>query len=102
MKPTAESAQLTITLEGDDLVIRIGQGLLLHAIQNGPAWGDYKITKPEQFIQEIIQELEAEDEEGTTLVHRALDAAAINAIEGGSEAVTECSGFDDEEDPTAE
>lgn len=102
MKPTAESAELTVTLEGDDLVIRIGQGLLLHAIQNGPSWGDYKITKPEVFIQEIVKELEAEDEEGTTLVHRALDAAAINAVECGSEAVTELSDFDDEEYTDAE
>lgn len=88
MKPLAESAQLTVQIEGDDLVIRIGSALLLHAVQNGANWdGTMEITDPEKFLGEIVRELESESEDGTTLLHIAFDKAALNAVENGSEYV---------------
>lgn len=85
MKPVEESNQLSVKVEGDDVVIRIGSALLLHAIQHGPSWDEgWTINNPEAFIQEVIEYLELEEEDGTTLLHHAFDSAAINAIENGS------------------
>lgn len=88
MKPLEESTQLSCQVEGDDVVIRIGSALLLHAIQHGPGWDEsWTINNPEAFIQEIVENLENEEEDGTTLLHQALDDAAVRAVENGSEHV---------------
>lgn len=48
------------------------------------------------FAKEVVRELNSEDEEGTTAIHKMFDAAFIEAIEQGAEGVEECSA--DEED----
>jgi hypothetical protein len=90
MKPIEESSPLTVRIEGEDLVIRIGIPLLAHALQGAPNWDQsFLITDWESFTKDMIRELEDEEEDGTTPVHRMLDAAALGAIEGGSEHVEE-------------
>lgn len=39
------------------------------------------------LIKEIVSELNAEEEDGTTLIHKALDQAVRNASDNGSEAL---------------
>ena len=89
MKPIEESSPLTVQIEGEDLVIRIGVPLLLHALQSGPSWSDeFRITDPMKFAEAIASHLENDEEEdGTTAIHRALDEAAEHAIESDCEGV---------------
>lgn len=83
----------TVAMEGDQLVIRITTECLLHAVTCAPEWPvDYRgdpisIKNGTVLIQEIIDELQREDEQGTNQMHRLLDQAALDAINNGSEAV---------------
>jgi len=101
MKPIADSTQLSIQVEGEDLVIRIGIPLLLHAISNGPLWTEgMLISDDEMFVQELVKELALDGEDGTTLIHEAFDRAALRVVENGSEAVedvdpSDCESIDD-------
>lgn len=96
---TAQTAKLTdalpsVTIEGDQLVIRITTECLLHAVTCAPEWPiDYtgtpiSIQNGTLLIQEMIHELQREDEQGTNQMHRLLDQAALDAINNGSEAVS--------------
>ena len=76
---------LSVKIENEKLVISIGTDLLLFALVN--KGGDYKILNKEGFLKDIIEQLEMEQEDGTTLIHKALDSASDNAIEDGSENV---------------
>ena len=90
MKSIEDSSPLTVQIEGEDLVIRIGIPLLVHALQGAPDWDEtMHITDWEGFTKDMIRELEHDEEDGTTPVHRMFDAAALGAIEGGSEHVEE-------------
>lgn len=79
------------------LVISIGVETLRHAIALSPYMlnfenpGEPKIIDVDVFAEDLLDELEREEEDGTTLIHRALDKAAERAIENGSEGVA----FDD-------
>jgi len=81
-------------------VIRIGIPLLMHALQEGPAWPEeFRVTDPMAFAKAIAFHLQNDEEEdGTTAIHRALDEAAIHAIENA------CDGVEDVEpdEPTDE
>lgn len=46
-----------------------------------------KITDKAAFLREFVRELQAEAEDGTTLVHRMLDAAFEQAVENGAEGI---------------
>lgn len=84
----------TAAVEGDQLVIRITTECLLHAVTCAPEWPvDYtgtpiSIQNGTLLIQEMINELQREDEQGTNQMHRLLDQAALDAINNGSEAVS--------------
>lgn len=100
MKPLEESTQLSCQIEGDDVVIRIGSALLLHAIQHGPSWNEsWTINNPEAFLQEVVDHLLEEEEDGATMIHEVIDAAAVRAVEYGSENVDcdECASDGDDE-----
>ena len=70
-----KSEHLNVDIKNGKLVITMGTKL--------------KITNAEAFANDILQELLAEEDDGTTLVHKMLDKAADNAIENGSENVEE-------------
>jgi hypothetical protein len=49
----------------------------------------YRITDPELFAGAFVRELNREDEQGTTLIHRLFDKAMDEALEQGAEGVEE-------------
>ena len=85
---------LSMEIKDGQLVISIGINTL--AFATGVYITDFKIINNEGFAKDILNELDAEEEDGSTMVHRMFDTAANNAIENGSEAVEEISG--DQED----
>ena len=83
--------QLQCVVEGDRLVISIGVNLTAFAIQLAehswdPTW---EITDIEGFVGDMADCLLYEGEDGTTPIHRMLEAAAIAAVEWGSENMRE-------------
>lgn len=84
---------LTVSVENDELVIRIGISALCFAVQHADQnIGDdgatnLRIKDEKAFAEDIVRELDDEDEEGQTVVHFLFDAAAEKAIENGSEHV---------------
>lgn len=53
----------------------------------------FSITDPELFAPDFVHELNREDEQGTTPIHRLFDKAMYEAIGQGAEGVDE--GLDD-------
>jgi hypothetical protein len=68
------------------LVISIGVDTLCHAIEIGRSYGlgDITITDKDIFVKELLNELNNESEDGSTIIHRMFDKAASNAIENGA------------------
>lgn len=84
---------LTVSIEKDELVIRIGVATLKFAVEAGPRFEEEedapKIIDAAVFAKDVLHELLDEDEEGSTRVHALLDDAAWAAVENGSEGVAE-------------
>lgn len=89
---------LTVGIEEQQLVIRIGFDVLAHAIRYAPSLSHFDgtvsddvleptITDADTFFKELVIALNSEEEDGTTPVHRMLDAAALAAIESGAEGI---------------
>jgi hypothetical protein len=88
---------LKCCIEDGVLTIRIGVQCLANAVKLNPdltqydektgEWNEPEITDPDKFALEVLRAVESESEDGTTLVHIALDAAAMNAIENGAEGI---------------
>jgi hypothetical protein len=83
-----ESQQLSVKVEGGRLVISIDVALLAFAVQNGPKWpGDYHVPDVAEFAKEMARQLQKEEEDGTTIVHRMFDTAADEILEWGGDGV---------------
>lgn len=84
---------LVIAIEGDQLVIRVGVDCLLQAIPLADTWPTNnagepcKITDRDQFLKDLICELDRENEQGATVLHLAIDEAATEVTEQGYESV---------------
>ena len=81
---------LTIEIVEGELRIRIGIDTLMVAVRGGDDWDDDTMTvvDADVFAAEIAHALENNEQgDGTTDVHRAIDRAAMHAVENGSEAV---------------
>jgi hypothetical protein len=88
---------LSVEVVGGKLVISIGVDCLKTAIEWAPALVKYNnasddyeyptVTDVDTFAHELANALERESEDGTTPVHRMIDAAAVEAIEYGAEGV---------------
>ena len=85
---------LAIAIEGDHLVIRIGVDCICNITEMADTWPARdedgtacKILDRKQFLQDLINELERDDEQGATSIHLAFDQAALGVMESGSEAV---------------
>ena len=76
---------LQVEINNGRLVITIGVDLLCFATEHSPAMNWLNITDNDTFVKEVLNELLAEEEDGTTLVHRMFDAAATQACENGAE-----------------
>lgn len=75
------------------LVITIGLDALIDITTAQPEWPSkddgepYKVVDRELFIKDFIKELQREEEDGATILHRAFDQSAINLFEDGSYSV---------------
>lgn len=91
---------LSALIEKEVLVISIGVKTLAAATENcsalerfyefGPKMGQFegpKVFDPALFAAAVLDELEREEEDGTTPVHVLLDAAAEAAIQNGADGV---------------
>lgn len=93
-----KDAELSVKIENDELVIRVGISTLCTAVRQCPvvdyavmeADGDecaVEITDEAVFAKAILDALNDEEEDGSTRVHRMLDSAANEAIEHGCEGI---------------
>ena len=79
---------LKVEIVDNELRISLGVGTLAHAVEHGHPLRtieDAEIIDDDQLARDIVRELEWSEEDGTTAVHRMLDAAAYAAFENGSE-----------------
>ena len=75
------------------LEISIGLDCLCFAVSHHDGWPEnYKITSNDGFAEEILDELLREAEDGTTLLHIAIDGAAREALEMGAIHIEEMEG----------
>ena len=80
-------------IENGALVIRVSLESLPAVVEG--AWAAYgmplrlKITDADAFAKELVGELNAEQEDGTTSIHRMFDKAIWAAFENGAEGVEE-------------
>lgn len=83
-------------IDGDAVVICFPLAFMQTALDG--AWGlnvidrRQKVTDEAEFAKEFCRALNAESENGTTMVHRMADMAFVNMIESGA------FGFDDHKD----
>lgn len=79
----------TAIIEGGEIVIRVPIANLQTIMDGGYACNAYseryKVTDPEGFAKEIVRELNNEDEEGTTPIHKLFDAAINEALNQGAQ-----------------
>lgn len=77
--------QLTIKIINDELTISIGTNLVQHACVVGRSIGmeDIKITNENQFLESLVNQLNREEEDGSTLIHEMLDKAVSQMLEDG-------------------
>lgn len=92
----AKDRPLSVAITGDVLTISIGVETLAEAVQRGPWWPwdadsgvACRVCDTGLFSQDLLRELMREGEDGSTPVTRLLDAAGIDAMDQGSEGVTE-------------
>ncbi|WP_230770577.1 hypothetical protein [Sphingomonas sp. Leaf4] len=88
---TAREQGLKVELVDGRLVISIGIDALMTAVKGSPSWEQqieddrgWSIEQPDGFAADVVAELEREEEDGTTPVHRMLDEAFEQAIDQGS------------------
>ena len=79
--------QLQAKRVGDMVHISIGVELLAFAVSHTPEFEDIEITNTTVFVDEIVNYLMIEEEDGTTGLHRAFDAAALAAVENGCDGI---------------
>lgn len=84
---------LSAELEGDELVIRIGAESLAHCIQNcGELENSIHIPDPIAFAKKMARYVMYDDETGATVIHKALDKAAIDMFESGEDEILDIDG----------
>lgn len=83
--------------EGDWIVIAIHKNTLKNATELSQSLEYYsdeeedylppKVVNLDQLVDDLIDELNREEEDGSTLITKALDDAVVNACENGSGAI---------------
>lgn len=91
--------ELLVRIKGGQLVISIGVETLAHATWWHPTLQAYdpkadryrhtKVTSPDAFAIDVVAVLQAEAEDGSTVVQDMLDSAIAKAVDDGSEHVEE-------------
>jgi len=87
---------MRVEIEGNEVVVRLTVDALVSATERGPALDDLihgrggnestrvNVTDRLVWVDEFIRELRREEEDGTTLLHRAFDAAISRAVDSGA------------------
>jgi hypothetical protein len=90
---------LTVRLEKDELVIRIGIKTLAIAAEASPVFDGSmaKVQDVELWAESIVQVLQDEEEDGTTKVHLMFDDAFQEASEQGYEGIEFSDTMDDDD-----
>lgn len=86
-------------IEGDEVVIRLPMDALVTATEACPAFEPIedstpKVTDPREWMKSVVDELNGEEEDGTTLVHLMFDKAFERAADQGAEGIR----FDGDDD----
>ena len=91
---------LTVDIEHDELIIRIGIGTLAwafdHMEENNP-WSDakcnfvqsWKVSDPLEFAKDVVREMTREEEDGSYPLNRMLDKVSTDAAGQGSLGIEE-------------
>ena len=81
------------TIEDGAIVIRVLVSALPQVVEGAWATGNletrYQITNLDEFAADLVTQLNREEEDGTTTVHRMFDKAIEDAIERGAFGVEE-------------
>lgn len=76
-------------IEGDEIVIRLKIEALPGALAGGPHGLWMRVTNSGDAAKAMVRVLEAEEEDGTTPVHRLFDDAMLHALENGEDGFRE-------------
>jgi hypothetical protein len=82
---SAKNQPLNVEIKDGAISISIGVETLAKVVELKGGSLACKITNPAKFAIDVLVELTAEQEDGTTEVHLLLDQAAQQAIENGSD-----------------
>lgn len=88
-RPQLEGGNGLANIEGDEIVIRVPIATMQYAACGALEQCRVEVTDDLQAAKGVVRYLNDEDEEGSTLVHFALDKALKFAVENGEE------GFED-------
>lgn len=83
---------LTIGIEGHQLVIRIGISTLAfctHAEVGGPLPEKCSVVDKRMWAKHVAAAMKAEEEDGATVINKAIDTAMRDAYYNGSVAIAE-------------
>jgi hypothetical protein len=93
---TRRTHELSVAVEGDQLVIRIGIDALVCAAEHSDSFqphdnetckfDQWKIRDADEFAKEVANQLHNEEEDGSTAITRAIDDACLLALESGCKA----------------
>lgn len=80
---------LVIEIKNDRLEMSVGVDCLLFAIEHGLEMlaEEFEVVDRDKWLREIVTALHIEEEDGSTEIHRAIDRAALQAIENGAEGI---------------
>lgn len=91
----SDSIGLSCAIHDDEIVIRIGIGVLARAAENHPDFWEpdqppkIEIIDEREFAVDVANELSREDEIGASAISRMIDQAIVDAYENGSTACKE-------------
>lgn len=78
-------------IKGKNIVISIPISALKYAAEMAfgkyPSLSEYRVTDAKAFAEALCGELNTEEENGDTPVHRMLDAACLSALDSGCEGI---------------
>lgn len=88
MSETGKNQELIVCIDADRLMISIGVDTLLHAtVESGAnrylGDPDFRITDRVGFVNDYLNQLLREEEDGSTPVHMMLDKAVSDMLNNG-------------------
>lgn len=83
----------TAFIKGKKIVIEFPLTHLPQVVEGSWALGAldtrWRITDVDAFAKDLVSEMNSEDEQGTTLIHKMCDAAINELLENGGEGIEE-------------